>query len=179
MENYTNHINKYANSTAIQAALDNGSLANPYVAMTTAGTLDFNSLQPTPPAPATMGYWESGSNTFHITEQDYNYWLSNPLIGEILNSTVAGTTDTATMNLTIDNGTYTLTMKQVEGSDEFGYEFYENTPGQGIGTDFGTGGGSDDQIMFDWNGSDELYFYVVEGGQPININKIDPEYPAA
>jgi hypothetical protein len=48
---YTNHINKYDNSAAIQAALDAGTLVNPYVAMTSAGTLDFNSLQPTPPVP--------------------------------------------------------------------------------------------------------------------------------
>ena len=43
-----NHINKYASAQAIQDALDNGTLANPYVAMTSAGTLDYNTLEPTP-----------------------------------------------------------------------------------------------------------------------------------
>lgn len=45
---YINHINKYADSAAIQAALDEGTLVNPYVAMTSSGTLDFNSLSPSP-----------------------------------------------------------------------------------------------------------------------------------
>lgn len=48
---YINHINKYDDAQAIQDALDAGTLANPYVAMTSAGTIDYNSLEPTPPAP--------------------------------------------------------------------------------------------------------------------------------
>lgn len=65
-----NHIGKYNDAQAIQDALDAGTLANPYVAMTSAGTLDYNTLSPTPPAPSTMGVWtynESGGYyTFKI-----------------------------------------------------------------------------------------------------------------
>lgn len=52
---YTNHIMKAANAQAIQDALDAGTLVNPYVAMTSSGTLDFNSLSPSP-IPST-GAW--------------------------------------------------------------------------------------------------------------------------
>lgn len=52
---YTNHIMKAANAQAIQDALDAGTLVNPYVAMTSSGTLDFNSLSPSP-VPST-GAW--------------------------------------------------------------------------------------------------------------------------
>lgn len=61
---YINHINKYADAQAIQDALDAGSLLNPYVAMTSAGTLDYNSLQPTPP----IYVQDSSGNQYFPTE---------------------------------------------------------------------------------------------------------------
>lgn len=81
---YINHINKYDNSAAIQAALDAGTLANPYVAMDSAGTLDFNSLQPTPPPdPIIIGTWSEDTNSFTITEDDYQtYWVNPVYIGK-------------------------------------------------------------------------------------------------
>ena len=77
---YVNHINKFEDAQAIQAALDAGTLVNPYVAMTSAGTLDFNSLQPTPPAPSTMGVWSENTTSFTILENDYQtYWYEPPV----------------------------------------------------------------------------------------------------
>lgn len=64
---YVNHINKFEDAQAIQAALDAGTLVNPYVAMTSAGTLDFNSLQPTPPAPSVY-VQDSSGNKYYPTE---------------------------------------------------------------------------------------------------------------
>lgn len=46
---YKNHINKFASAAAIQAAIDNGDLLKPYVALdASAGTLDWNSKNITP-----------------------------------------------------------------------------------------------------------------------------------
>lgn len=59
-----NHIGKYNDAQAIQDALDAGTLANPYVAMTSAGTIDYNSLQPTPP----IYVQDSSGNQYFPTE---------------------------------------------------------------------------------------------------------------
>ena len=59
-----NHINKYASAQAIQDALNAGTLANPYVAMTSAGTLDYNTLEPTPP----IYVQDSSGNKYFPTE---------------------------------------------------------------------------------------------------------------
>ena len=62
---YINHINKYADAQAIQDALDAGTLANPYVAMTSAGTLDWNSLAPTPQVETRI------KNTYRVSQEDW------------------------------------------------------------------------------------------------------------
>ena len=72
---YINHINKYADAQAIQDALDAGTLANPYVAMTSAGTLDYNTLSPTPPAPQVY-VQDTDGNTYYPTENEGEYHFS-------------------------------------------------------------------------------------------------------
>ena len=181
MENYTNHINKYANSTAIQAALDNGSLANPYVAMTTAGTLDFNSLQPTPPAPQTMGNWTedgTGGHYFTITEEDTNYWYNNIYIGTLNNVYFGGTVD---MDITL---TYTGGWKITIGEGEHASDRAEHTFEEGVPDNWNTGvmvreGDSDANIYVEWFGDNTLAFYSGSEINPISITTHDPEYPAA
>ena len=84
---YINHINKYDDAQAIQDALNAGTLANPYVAMTSAGTIDYNSLEPTPEPSCYIGEWSDdgqGAYTFQITDTDPSKWERDVKIGELL-----------------------------------------------------------------------------------------------
>ena len=60
---YENHINKFVDAAAIQAAIDNGDLVKPYVALdASAGTIDYNTRSVTPPSPSPSES-ESGSGS--------------------------------------------------------------------------------------------------------------------
>ena len=69
---YINHINKFTDAQAIQDALDAGTLANPYVAMTSAGTLDWNSLAPTPQVETRI------KNTYRVSQAEWESISGNP-----------------------------------------------------------------------------------------------------
>lgn len=84
---YINHINKYADAQAIQDALDAGTLANPYVAMTSAGTLDYNTLEPTPPAPVVETRIK---NTYRVTEEEWEYLSGETVENRIVAATLHG-----------------------------------------------------------------------------------------
>ena len=182
-----NHINKYASAQAIQDALDNGTLANPYVAMTSAGTLDYNTLEPTPPAPSTMGYWEhdtqTGDYVFHITELDTDYWTYWAEIGEVTNayyqSEVAQDLGIVLRYVSAEDYWEIHIGEDAGGSDAWSCTFSEGEASI-IDSEVQVGTASDDAIVISFNGTDQFVFCV--GGaasETLTINTINPPYPEA
>lgn len=195
MSEYLNHIGKFANATAIQDALDAGTLANPYVAMTTAGTLDFNSLQPTPPAPTTMGYWTSGAGTeaspyvFHITETDFDTsWLTEVYIGQMDNVIIEGAPANAQIYLSggydmfVDNYLFNVRITAQGMSDDWNGEFEDfhmtsyccgvNNPSVMAGS------GSNDTVAIIGDFTNHNYTFSFYGeSAPISMTTVDPPYP--
>ena len=166
-----NHINKYASAQAIQDALDNGTLANPYVAMTTAGTLDYNTLEPTP-AVETMGTWTGKS--FQITETDTTYWGQPVKIGVLNDVYMDGNQDSPDVMLSFS------------ALDEWHMEFASNMASNPVEHDFSeldptwsTGvmtepDESNSEINVEFDGVDTFTFTIADGF----LTPINPEYPA-
>ncbi len=68
------YINKYADATAIQSAIDGNELSKPYVAYDeSAGTIDWNTKSPTPPAPV----YENEYLTFEIISAGTIVWKTS------------------------------------------------------------------------------------------------------
>lgn len=177
---------KAENAQAIQDALDAGTLVNPYVAMTSSGTLDFNTLEPTPPAPSTMGYWSDdgeGSYTFQITETDTSYWEYNPTyIGQLDSVYFDGDTTDMEITLEYDSGMDGWLLKFDYNSGTTNkpeHTFYENGEpniwdSSGVMTDPDD---SDSALRVNWDGTDTLSFYTLSSEAPISISVWDPPYP--
>ena len=176
---YINHINQYDNSAAIQAALDAGTLANPYVAMDSAGTLDFNSLQPTPPAPSTIGVWtepQQNRHVFQILDADPQYWGTDVKIGELLGVYSDGNYGDldVLLDYTQGAGTWHMIFYAVEASTMPQYDFEEGVPyiwESGAMTDPDE---SISTIDVDWDGVDSFYIDIAPGF----LTTINPPYPA-
>lgn len=175
---YINHIDKFTDAQAIQDALDNGTLANPYVAMTTAGTLDYNTLEPTPPAPATMGTWSDdgqGVYTFQITETGTTYWDVPVKIGVLNGVYMDGTQDSPNVMLsyTIMDDTWHMEFASEHASTPAEHDFSEADPywDSGVMTDPDE---STSAIFVVYDGTDTFTFQHADGF----LTTINPEYPA-
>ena len=183
-----NHINKYADAQAIQDALDARMLANPYVAMTSAGTIDYNSLQPTPPAPSTMGVWSDdgqGVYTFQITETDGQYW-GNPInIGTLDGVYFQGMLMDMDVLLYGNGETddfWIVKFHNEDLSDDPG----ENMFSKGISDTWYQEGvltepdSSNAYLQVYWDGVDTFVFqrYTDGSGPAISMTTIDPPYPS-
>ena len=182
---YISHINKYADAQAIQDALDAGTLANPYVAMTSAGTIDYNSLQPTPPAPSTMGVWtepQQNTHAFQITETDTTYWETEVKIGELLGVYSDGNYGNldVMLNYNQGSGTWHMVLYAEEASNTPEYDFPEEV------SDVWESGAMTDPdqsnaiVFVNWDGVDTFVFqrYADGAGQQLSMTTIDPPYPA-
>ncbi len=170
---YINHINKYASAQEIQDALDNGTLANPYVAMTTAGTLDYNTLEPTPPAPTTMGTWTGKS--FQVTETDTTYWGQPVKIGVLNDVYMDGNQDSPNVMLsyTIMDDTWHMEFASEHASTPAEHDFNDIDPfwNSGVMTDPDE---SVSSIDVAYDGTDTFTFTIADGF----LTPINPEYPA-
>lgn len=177
------HIAIFNNSGEIQAALDNETLANPYVALVS-GVVDYNSLSPTLP----MGEWENfpDTNIFNIIEDDLSYWSADYIhIGTLHNVRLDenhsfGDAEVYIIYRSLDN--------YWEIMFDFGYGSY-NANFQGSGTDyppFELAGGNyhfylraedvhgDGKLsQFFLAALDEHYQYAVE----YSMDTINPPYP--
>lgn len=173
MENYINHLGKYDDAQAIQDALNAGTLANPYVAMTSAGTIDYNSLEPTPPAPTTMGTWTGKS--FQITETDTTYWEQGVKIGVLNDVYMDGNQDSPDVMLTytIMDGAWLMQFDSNVASNPVDHNFDELEPtwSTGVMTDPDE---SYSQINVEFDGTDTFTFDIADGF----LTTINPDYPA-
>lgn len=182
-----NHINKYADAQAIQAALDAGTLANPYVAMTSAGTIDYNTLSPTPPAPSTMGTWSDdgqGVYTFQITETDGQYWGDPINIGTL--DGIYYQSSLIDMDVLLyGNGEtddfWIVKFHNEDLSEDTGENmFTKGVPDNWGAEDIMTDPDQSNAIVFvNWDGVDTFVFQKnPEGaGQQLSMTTIDPPYP--
>ena len=184
---YINHINKYEDSQAIQDALDAGTLVNPYVAMTSAGTLDFNTLEPTPPAPSTMGYWTIGSGTeddphiFTLTElSDLSLWgdaeYTPTQIGTAINVYEAYSPDETILDLWLyydENQGCLLLDTSLDA-----YPFEIGVASQQSTTIMTSPNTSTDYVVFDWDGDGTIKLYAYNSEYPLTIEGINPPYPS-
>lgn len=188
--NYINHINKFGNSQEIQSALDNGSLEKPYVAMTSAGTLDFNTLAPTPEPQPTMGYWYDDGETvgyypFYITETGHTYWENEVYIGQMNGVDFDGNQDlnmSVYLNYDITNSCWHIRFDDGGvASDIQEHNFYEGTSDIwdifDIMTDVEV---SDSSLQVRWDGEScfEFQSLTEEPGCELSMTTHDPEYPA-
>ena len=182
---YINHINKYDDAQAIQDALDAGTLANPYVAMTSAGTIDYNSLQPTPPAPSTMGVWSDdgqGTYTFQITETDPTYWEQPAKIGVLNDVYMDGNQDSPDVMFSYNSLSEAWHMECASeiASSPAEHDFIDNVSdiwyAEGVDTDPNE---STAYLEVSWDGADTFIFQRVESGSgpAISITTINPPYP--
>lgn len=185
---YVNHINKFEDAQAIQAALDAGTLANPYVAMTSAGTLDFNSLQPTPPAPATMGVWSENTNSFTILENDYQtYWYDPAVYIGTFNGVyfVEGEDPSEVQPINMDlylyyNGQLNFTLR--DKNDPYRFDTTTGSFQVGVATSdcfeytYIDPAESSGNINVDWDGVDTFTFWNNYG--TLSVTKVNPPYPA-
>lgn len=182
-----NHLGKYNDAQAIQDALDAGTLANPYVAMTSAGTIDYNSLQPTPPAPAGIGVWtynESGGYyTFKINGvnpeatmpyQDIDQYWSDQYIGTLEGVYCQGVMDLVIkLNYNTNDRTWNMMFNNEElseipvGSFEFGVPYIWES---GVMTDPDE---SNSTICPDWDGVDTFTIPIAPGF----LSPYNPPYP--
>ena len=181
-----NHIGKYNDAQAIQDALDAEMLANPYVAMTSAGTIDYNSLQPTPPAPSTMGVWSDdgqGVYTFQITETGTTYWENPVNIGSLDGVYFQGMLMDMDVVISWDpeNGWWHMELQEANLSENPGYEFL---PGDAADTWYQEGvltepDSSNAYLQVYWDGVDTFVFqrYTDGSGPAISMTTINPEYP--
>lgn len=173
-----NHLGKYNDAQAIQDALDAGTLANPYVAMTSAGTIDYNSLEPTPPAPSTMGVWSDdgqGVYTFQITETGTTYWGTQVKIGELLGVYSDGNYGDLDVMLDYNqgSGTWHMVFYTEEASNTPEANFEEGVPyiwESGAMTDPEE---SNSTVNVVWDGVDSFTIPIAPGF----LTTIDPPYP--
>lgn len=169
---YINHINKYDDAQAIQDALDAGTLANPYVAMTSAGTIDYNSLEPTPPAPTTMGTWTGKS--FQITETGTTYWGQPVKIGVLNDVYMDGNQDSPDVMLSfsaLDEWHMEFASNMASNPVEHDFSELEPTWSTGVMTEPDE---SNSEINVEFDGVDTFTFTIADGF----LTPINPEYPA-
>lgn len=175
-----NHIGKYNDAQAIQDALDAGTLANPYVAMTSAGTIDYNTLSPTPPTPSTIGVWtepQQNRHVFQILDADPQYWeVTEVKIGELLgvySDGYYGNLD-VTLYYIPEYGTWHMIFYAEEASTIPEYDF---EPGVSYIWESGVMTDPDESIStinVDWDGVDSFSIDIAPGF----LTTIDPPYPA-
>lgn len=184
---YISHINKYADAQAIQDALDAGTLANPYVAMTSAGTIDYNSLQPTPPRPDYLGVWSDngdGVYTFQILDADPSYWAEGLELGALEDIYVNGGEYSNWLVFTLSHSSeeskWTIEIQAHDLSEFPKYDFYEGTPDtwaeQNLMTEQDSSGA---YLVVEWDGEDTFVFQRnPEGsGAALAIDTYDIPYP--
>ena len=175
---YINHIGIYDDAAAIQAALNEGSLGNPYVAMTSAGTIDYNTLSPTPPAPSTMGVWtepQQNTHVFQITETGTTYWATEVKIGELLGVYSDG--NYGDLDVMLDyaqgSGTWHMVFYAEEASNTPEYDFEP-----GVSYIWESGAMTDPEesistINVEWDGVDTFTIPIAPGF----LTTINPPYP--
>lgn len=166
-----NHINKYASAQAIQDALNEGTLANPYVAMTSAGTLDYNTLEPTP-AVETMGTWTGKS--LQITETDTTYWGQPVKIGVLNDVYMDSNQDSPDVMLSfsaLDEWHMEFASNVASNPVEHNFDELEPTWSTGVMTEPDE---SNSEINVEFDGVDTFTFTIADGF----LTPINPEYPA-
>jgi len=179
---YINHINKYDNSAAIQAALNEGSLGNPYVAVKDdTGEVDYNTLSPE--EPCHLGEWSdngAGTYTFQILEPGDAVWENGVNIGSLMNVYFNGGQDTIDMDVTLATrpGTGVWTMNFVADPEEsynpLLYSFDEevaDTWESGVMTNPHD---SDAVITVGWDGTD-TFMLQTDDLNPLSMTTINPE----
>ena len=187
------HIGIFNTSGDVQTAIENEALLNPYVAKVS-GALDYNSVVPTPPTPATMGTWSFDETekkySFQITETDYmTYWYDKTIDIGVLNDVY--------FNNYIESQPIQIDMRVVLFGDGNGFslqligvENYENYEMCGSYS-FGTEGeystqdtivdpaSSDGAIDITWDGEAIFTFQAADTDVLLPLTPINPEYPEA
>ena len=173
-----NHIGKYNDAQAIQAALDAGTLANPYVAMTSAGTIDYNSLAPEEPS-CYIGEWSKDGETytFQILDTGDTAWNNPVNIGTLEGVYSDGNYGDLDVMLNFDHGSgsWHMVFYTEEASNTPEYDFEEEWPHDWESGAMTDPGDSDAVIRVNWDGTDTFVFQADGGWTPLTITTINPE----
>lgn len=170
------YIKIYNNSGDVQTALNEESLAKPYVAYITGeDRVDFNELSPV--VPCFMGEWSEdgeGHYTF-LVDTNNTGWEENPIkIGELLGVSADGNIGDLDIMLNYDTTNSWWHM-------EFYNDLYSNCPNHDFsGVDIWFTGtqvdseesGSEIGVEYDGNGS---FIFSRGDFEAINMNTINPE----
>lgn len=176
---YINHIGIYGDAAAIQAALNEGSLANPYVAVKDdTGEVDYNTL--TPEEPCYLGEWSdngAGTYTFQILESGDTAWNNAVNIGTLNGVYSDGNHDDLDIkfNYNQGSGTWHMVFFSEIASNTPEYDFEEGVTDaweSGVMTDPND---SDAVISVDWDGTDTFVFNTSGDLHPLSMTTINPE----
>lgn len=169
----------YANSGAVQTALNEETLVNPYVALV-GESLDFNELAPA--GPDYLGVWSGdgqGTYTFTILDDDQSKWgLTGKHIGTFKNcymENADGDIDVQLLKQTEDFGIYAMMFNRSDASDTPYHAFKVNVSetwddGQVV-TDLDL---SDSSVSVAWNGTDTFVF-TAHPDAPLVMDTINVE----
>jgi hypothetical protein len=144
------HYGIFANRNAIQQALNNGELENPYVAKYGANSLDFNSMV------RHVALWEWEGDVLTILEPDAPEWGSAKLIATNVYNEDDGVG--YEMNLQYDSGEDAWEITMDDGN--YDYYFYpgaDNEVNTGIIQDI-TSIDERGELYIKWNGHDTFTF---------------------
>lgn len=119
------HIQTFSNSGDVQTALNEETLINPYVALVSGTSLDYNSLEPV--HPCYIGEWTNdspGHYTFHVL--DYEKFGGFIPIGTLKNVYYNGSHDEldVVLNYDMDIDLWLLQFTGVTGSANVEHSFY-------------------------------------------------------
>lgn len=173
---YVNHIAKLASTEEIQDALNNGTLAQPYVVLASGGTLYYNEV--TTPAPQTMGVWSDdgeGTYTFKINDTDYTNWSNEVNIGTLVDVFYERDAD---MNIKLSapsSGSWHLEFYDPEVTLNPSYDFTVGVPetweNMGVMVDSSD---SHSGVVVSWDGVDTFTFSDGSQDATLEITTIDP-----
>jgi len=181
---YENHINKFVDAAAIQAAVDNGDLLKPYVALdVSAGTIDYNTRSVTPPAPTTMGEWSinsSGHYILTITEHDTTIWDQQTITIGYLNNVYVNSQLTQSVETTLffDDEASEWDVGPREGGKILFYDFISGTNSlPDIATDLAS---SDASVNVAWDAVNKTFtFSSGDADHPLTMTTVNPPYPGS
>ena len=170
------HLMSFESSGAVQTALNEEVLGNPYVAALPNG-LDYNSLEPIVP---TLGVWSddgNGTYTFQVTETDTSYWDTNINIGTMLGIYEEGNQKNAAVVLSYNIDSWHMEVETEGASDPQAYDFVgeDGWTIDSIVTDEGDSSG----VRVEYDGQYTFVFQAGTGSHvPLNMTTINPPYPA-
>ena len=169
------HIGIFANSGAVQTALNEETLVNPYVALVS-GALDYDTLEP---EACHLGEWSddgAGNYTFQILDTGATAWENGVNIGTLLGVYFEGAQVDMHVKLTCMGGMFKLELSAEGGSETPTYEFSEDNPDTWVCYEVvADPDDSEATLKVNWNGTNSFMFNTMSDDHHLSMTTINPE----